>query len=181
MIYLDNHSTTPLDPAALAAMLPIFGEHFANAGSVTHAAGRAVAERIDRSIANLSAMIGASDDEVVITSGATESNNLALLGACLHPRQTRRKVVAVTTEHKAILDPLQRLVQQGFEVELAGIVHAQRVDAEGQTGQGVERGEEIDCRAGDPSRKPAADQDIFAGIRRVQSREAHEVFVVQVR
>ncbi len=129
MIYLDNHSTTPLDPAALAAMLPIFGEHFANAGSVTHAAGRAVAERIDRSIANLSAMIGASDDEVVITSGATESNNLALLGACLHPRQTRRKVVAVTTEHKAILDPLQRLVQQGFEVELVPILQRPAAEA----------------------------------------------------
>ncbi|MCA9181120.1 MAG: cysteine desulfurase, partial [Planctomycetales bacterium] len=118
MIYLDNHATTPLDPAALAAMLPLLGEHFANAGSVTHAAGRAVAAQIDAAIADMARMIGAADDELVITSGATESNNLALLGACLHPRQTRRKVVSVVTEHKAVLDPLSRLKQHGFEIEL---------------------------------------------------------------
>lgn len=118
MIYLDNHATTPLDPAALAAMLPLLGEHFANAGSVTHAAGRAVAAQIDAAIADMAHMIGAADDELVITSGATESNNLALLGACLHPRQTRRKVVSVVTEHKAVLDPLSRLKQHGFAVEL---------------------------------------------------------------
>ena len=99
MIYLDNHATTPLDPAALSAMLPMLGEHFANAGSITHAAGRAVAAQIDAAIADMARMIGAADDELVITSGATESNNLSLLGACLHPRQTRREVVSVMTEH----------------------------------------------------------------------------------
>ena len=121
MIYLDNHATTPLDPAALAAMLPLLGEHFANAGSVTHAAGRAVAAQVDSAIVDTARMIGAADDELVITSGATESNNLALLGACLHPRQTRRKVVSVATEHKAILDPLARLRQHGFDVELVPV------------------------------------------------------------
>lgn len=129
MIYLDNHSTTPLDPAALEAMLPLLGEQFANAGSVTHAAGRAVAERIDRALANLSAMIGASDDELVITSGATESNNLALLGTCLHPRQTRRKVVSVVTEHKATLDPLRRLQLHGFEIELVPVLQRPAANA----------------------------------------------------
>lgn len=99
-------------------MLPLLGEHFANAGSVTHAAGRAVAAQVDAAIANTARLIGAADDELVITSGATESNNLALLGACLHPRQTRRKVVSVVTEHKAVLDPLSRLKQHGFTIEL---------------------------------------------------------------
>lgn len=121
MIYLDNHATTQLEPAALAAMLPLFNEHFANAGSITHAAGRAVAAQIDSAIADMAHMLGAADDELVITSGATESNNLALLGACLHPRQKRRKVVSVVTEHKAVLDPLSRLKQHGFAVELVHV------------------------------------------------------------
>ncbi len=129
MIYLDNHATTPLDPSALAAMLPLFDRQFANAGSLTHAAGREVAQLVDQAIASLSAMIGAGPDELVITSGATESNNLALLGTCLHPRQTRRKIVSVTTEHKALLDPLQRLGQLGFTVEHVRVVAQPEPDA----------------------------------------------------
>ncbi len=139
MIYLDNHATTQLDPNALAAMLPLLHERFANAGSVTHAAGREIAEQIDTAIAQLAAMIGAAEDELVITSGATESNNLALFGVCHHPRQTRRKIVSVVTEHKAVLDPLHRLQQQGFHVELipvldrtspaAGLVDLHRLSA----------------------------------------------------
>lgn len=103
-------------------MLPLLREHYANAGSVTHAAGRAVAAQIDECVAELARMIGATEDELVITSGATESNNLAILGACLHPRQTRRKVVSVETEHKAVLDPVARLKQHGFTVELAPVL-----------------------------------------------------------
>ncbi len=99
-------------------MLPWFGENFANAGSVTHAAGRAVSEQVHAAIASTARLIGAAADELVITSGATESNNLALFGVCLHPRQTRRKVISVATEHKAVLDPLSRLKQHGFEVDL---------------------------------------------------------------
>lgn len=117
MIYLDNHATTPLDPAALQAMLPFFQQQFANAGSITHQFGRDVAQRVDAAIASLAHMIGASDDELVITSGATESNNLALFGVMLHPRQKRRKIISVVTEHKAILDPLNRLKSMGFDVQ----------------------------------------------------------------
>jgi len=122
VIYLDNHSTTPLDPLALAAMLPLFNEHFANAGSTTHAAGRAVAEQVEQAIASMSTMLGASPDELVMTSGATESNNLALFGTGFHPRATRRKLVSVRTEHKALLDPLARLAQHGFQVELVNVL-----------------------------------------------------------
>ncbi len=118
MIYLDHHATTPLDPEALAAMLPMMTEHFANAGSITHEAGREVAEIVDRSLNELCNLIGAAADELVITSGATESNNLALFGVCLHPRQKRRKIVSLVSEHKAVLDPLKRLEQIGFEVVL---------------------------------------------------------------
>lgn len=118
MIYLDNHATTPLDPSAFAAMVPLMREQFANAGSVTHAAGREVAEIVEQAQVRLAACLGAAADEVIITSGATESNNLALFGSCLHPRQTRRKVLSLMTEHKAVLDPLTRLQKLGFQVEL---------------------------------------------------------------
>ena len=93
-------------------------DHFANAGSITHEAGRAVAERLERARHELASLFGATDDELVITSGATESNNLALFGTCLHPRQKRRKIVSLVSEHKAVLDPLRRLEQAGFEVAL---------------------------------------------------------------
>lgn len=122
MIYLDNHATTPLDPNALQAMLPFFQQHFANAGSITHQFGRDVAQRVDAAIASLAHMIGATEDELVITSGATESNNLALFGVMLHPRQKRRKVISVVTEHKASLDPLNRLKSMGFDVQLIQVL-----------------------------------------------------------
>lgn len=122
MIYLDNHATTPLDPYALQAMLPFFQQQFANAGSITHQFGRDVAQRVDAAIASLAHMIGAADDELVITSGATESNNLAIFGVMLHPRQKRRKIISVVTEHKSILDPLNRLKSMGFVVQLIPVL-----------------------------------------------------------
>jgi len=99
-------------------MLPLFQQQFANAGSITHQAGRYVAELVDTALTDLAAMLGATSDEIVVTSGATESNNLALFGTCLHPRQKRRKIVSVVSEHRALLDPLARLEKQGFEVVL---------------------------------------------------------------
>lgn len=133
MIYLDNHATTPIDPVALEAMLPYLSQEFANAGSVTHAAGRKVAQAVAAAVAGLAASIGSEPDEIVITSGATESNNLALQGVLHHPRQNRRKVVSITTEHKAVLDPLQRLAQQGFEVHCVPVI--QQSENEPLTGQ----------------------------------------------
>ena len=125
MIYLDHHATTPLEPDALAAMLPLLTDHFANAGSITHEAGRAVAELTDRALSELSFILGATSDEVIVTSGATESNNLALFGVCFHPRQKRRKVISLVSEHKATLDPLKRLQQMGFEVILLPVANNQ--------------------------------------------------------
>jgi cysteine desulfurase len=122
LIYLDHHATTPLDSKALEAMLPLMREQFANAGSVTHEAGRQVAELVQQAVTELAFCLGASPEEIVITSGATESNNLALFGVCLHPRQTRRKVISVVSEHKALLDPLDRLERHGFRVELIPVL-----------------------------------------------------------
>ncbi len=102
-------------------MLPLMSEQYANAGSITHEAGRRVAELVGQAVADTAALIGASADELVVTSGATESNNLALFGACLHGRQKRRKVVSVVSEHKAVLDPLSRLARHGFDVVLVPV------------------------------------------------------------
>jgi cysteine desulfurase len=122
MIYFDNHATTPVDPDVLAAMMPYFQSEFGNAGSITHELGRRVGNAIAEATESVAQSIGATADEIVFTSGATESNNLALFGHCLHPRQKRRKLISFATEHRAILDPLQRLRSHGFEVVLLPVM-----------------------------------------------------------
>ena len=115
-IYLDNQATTRMDPAVIAAMLPLMETHYANPGSFSHAAGRLVAESVNEAIAEMASRFNADSDELIVTSGATESNNLALFGVALHPKQKRRTIVSLATEHRALLDPLSRLEKNGFEV-----------------------------------------------------------------
>ncbi len=115
-IYLDNHASTRIDPAVIEAMLPMMDLHYANPGSTTHRAGRLVGELVEDAIQRIAAFFNANSDEVVVTSGATESNNLALFGVAMHPKQKRRSIVSLTTEHRALLDPLARLEKLGFEV-----------------------------------------------------------------
>jgi cysteine desulfurase len=117
-IYLDNHATTRVDPRVIDAMLPWFDIHYANPGSVTHEAGRSAKSAIEEALSAIGQSFGVDADDVVITSGATESNNLAILGTCLHPRQKRRKVVSVVSEHHAVLGPLEKLAKLGFDVVL---------------------------------------------------------------
>lgn len=114
-IYLDNQSTTPCDPRVIEAIQPFWLDTFANAHSV-HAAGREAREHYDRAITEIAAHWGATPTEIVLTSGATEANNLAIFGVALHPRQKRRQIITVETEHPAVLDPLQQLSSAGFEV-----------------------------------------------------------------
>jgi len=118
MIYLDHHATTPMDPIVRDAMLPYFCEHFANPGSASHAAGRLVAQAVEEATCQTAAAIGASADEILFTSGATESINLALFGTLYHPREKRRQVISVVTEHRATLDPLHRLQKSQRDVVL---------------------------------------------------------------
>lgn len=115
-IYLDNHSTTRLDPRVLEAMLPWLTEHYGNAGSATHEMGREARAAVDRARDTLAAAIGATAREIVFTSGATESNNLAILGFAARAPVDRRHVVTVVTEHHAVLDPLEHLERTGFAV-----------------------------------------------------------------
>jgi cysteine desulfurase len=115
-IYLDNHATTRMDPRVVDAMLPWMLTEFANPGSVTHEPGRRVANKIDACRERVAALLNASDEDVVFTSGATESINLAIFGTALHPKQKRRRIVSAPTEHRAVLDPLNRLQKEGWEI-----------------------------------------------------------------
>ncbi len=117
MIYLDHHATTPIDPAVLDTMLPFLREQFGNPGSTTHLLGRAAKTAVEAATQGIADQFGCSPSEIVFTSGATESNNLACFGYCLHPLHSRKKIVSIQTEHRAILDPLNRLAQLGFQVE----------------------------------------------------------------
>jgi cysteine desulfurase len=116
-VYLDYHATTPVDPRVLAAMLPFFSEQFGNAASRTHAFGWRAAEAVDAARGQVAAIIGARPaEEIVFTSGATESVNLALKGVAAANRERGNHIVTVATEHRAVLDTCRRLEQEGFRV-----------------------------------------------------------------
>ena len=108
IIYLDNHSTTRVDPRVVEAMIPVFDTDYGNSGSVTHELGLDAHDLVHSSGSTIAEIIGAEVDEIVFTSGATESNNLAIRGIC-HPESKRRHIITVQTEHKAVLDPIERL------------------------------------------------------------------------
>jgi cysteine desulfurase len=117
-IYLDNQATTPCDPRVVAAMLPFFTEHFANPHSAEHIMGRFAEEAVEVARAHVAALIGADLREVVFTSGATESNNIAIKGAARHAARSgdpRRRIVTVATEHKCVLESVADLQAEGFE------------------------------------------------------------------
>jgi cysteine desulfurase len=115
-IYLDAHATTPVDPRVLAAMLPYFQERFGNASSRTHTHGREAEAAVEGARAQAAAAIGGSAKEIVWTSGATEADNLALLGACEAYRDRGDHVVTCVTEHPAVLDSCRHLESRGFRV-----------------------------------------------------------------
>lgn len=117
-VYLDSHATTPVDPVALEAMLPFFRAEFGNPASRNHAYGWRADKAVGQGREQVAGLIGASPREIVFTSGATESNNLALKGAARAAQGKRDRLISVVTEHKAVLDPLARLGKQGFRVTL---------------------------------------------------------------
>lgn len=115
-IYMDYHATTPVDPRVVQTMLPYFTEHFGNAASRTHAYGWQAEAAVETARDTIGALIGASGREIVITSGATESNNLAIKGVAEFYQSKGNHVVTSTIEHKAVLDSCKRLETQGFQV-----------------------------------------------------------------
>ena len=120
-VYLDNQATTPCDPRVVAAMLPWFTERFGNPHSTEHAMGRQAEQAVEAARAQVAALIGADPREIVLTSGATESNNIAIKGAArfhaarFNTSSERRRIVTVATEHKCVLESVADLAAEGFE------------------------------------------------------------------
>src|SRR5437667_489907 len=115
-IYMDNHATTPLDPRVLEAMMPYLTDQFGNAASRTHKFGWEAEEAVEEARKQLAALIGADAREIVITSGATESDNLAVKGVAWMYREKGNHIITAVTEHKAILDTCKHLEKEGFRV-----------------------------------------------------------------
>lgn len=116
-IYLDNQATTPVDPRVLDSMMPYFREKFGNPHSRSHAYGWEVEEAVEEARARVAAIVGADPKEIVFTSGATESNNLAIKGVAHFYGDRKRHIVTVLTEHKCVLDSCRHLQQEGFEID----------------------------------------------------------------
>jgi cysteine desulfurase len=123
-IYLDNHSTTRVDPRVVEAMLPYFDEVYGNAASTSHLFGWAARDAVELAREAIAAAIGAASREIVFTSGATESNNLAIRGVAERQRRKGNHLITVTTEHKAVLDPMERLGRRGYELTLLPVEQA---------------------------------------------------------
>ena len=117
-VYLDHHATTRTDPRVLQAMLPYFTEKFGNAASTSHRFGWEAGEAVDHAREQIAAALGANSREIIFTSGATESNNLAIKGVALAAQRRGKHLVTAASEHKAILDPVKRLAREGWDVTI---------------------------------------------------------------
>jgi cysteine desulfurase len=117
-LYLDNAATTPVDPAVIAQMHACLGEEgwFANPSATAHEAGRAAAQRVELARAQVARLLGAQAEQIVFTSGATEADNLAVLGTARALAPERRHVISARTEHKAVLEAVRQLTREGFTV-----------------------------------------------------------------
>jgi cysteine desulfurase len=129
-IYLDYQATTPLDPRVLEAMMPYFTYKFGNPHSRSHSYGWEAEEAVEKARAQLGKLIGADEKEVIFTSGATESNNLAIKGVAEFYKDRRSHIVTTVTEHKCVLDTCRHLEQQGFSVTYLPVQKNGLVDLE---------------------------------------------------
>jgi cysteine desulfurase len=131
-IYMDNNATTRVDPRVVEAMLPFFSEHYGNAASRNHGFGWKAEEAVETAREQVARLIGADKREIIFTSGATESNNLALKGVAASARGQGNHIVTVQTEHRAVLDPCRRLQADGcavtfLPVDAAGVLSADQI------------------------------------------------------
>jgi cysteine desulfurase len=129
-VYLDNHSTTPIDPRVLEAMLPFFNEKFGNAASRNHAFGWEAEAAVDQAREEIARLIRATARDIVFTSGATESNNLAIKGIAEGHKERGNHIVTCATEHRAVLDSCKALERRGVAVTYLPVDRAGRLDLE---------------------------------------------------
>jgi cysteine desulfurase len=127
-VYMDNNATTQVDPRVVEAMLPYFTEIFGNAASRSHSFGWTAEKAVEAAREQVGSLIGASGKEIVWTSGATESNNLAIKGAAEFNRDRGNHIITAQTEHKAVLDTCKRLEKQGFDVTYLPVEQDGRVN-----------------------------------------------------
>jgi len=120
-IYMDHHATTPVDERVLEAMLPYFRDRFGNAASRVHAHGQAARDAVEAARADVAGLIGARAEELIFTSGATESDNLAITGTARGRASEGKHIITVRTEHKAVLDTCSALEQEGWRVTRLGV------------------------------------------------------------
>ena len=129
-IFMDYHSTTPVDPRVVEAMLPYFSSHFGNAASRNHSFGWTAEKAVDDAREQVGALIGASGKEIIWTSGATESNNLAIKGAAHFYKDRGNHIITTQVEHKSVLDTCKRLENEGFEVTYLPVEKDGRISPE---------------------------------------------------
>jgi cysteine desulfurase len=120
-IYLDNHATTPMDPRVLEEMLPYFVERFGNAASKGHSFGWDAEHAVETARERVAKLIGAAAEEIVFTSGATESDNLAIKGVAELCREKGNHIITAATEHRAVLDSCKRLEKEGCRITVLGV------------------------------------------------------------
>lgn len=127
-IYMDHHATTPVEPRVLEAMLPYFTEVFGNASSKDHEFGYQASQAVEKARAQIAALINSRSDEIIFTSGATESDNLALFGVTERYADKGNHIITCVTEHKAVLDAAKRLEAQGKRVTYLCVDQYGRID-----------------------------------------------------
>lgn len=137
VIYLDCHSTTPVDPEVMRVMLPCFTDLFGNAGSHSHAYGLAARELVDDARRDFASELGVEPDEIVFTSGSTESNNLAVFGAAKRWAGKRKQIVTIGLEHPSVLEPIRQLEREGWHVAFVPVCPQFGNDPKNAAGIGV--------------------------------------------
>jgi cysteine desulfurase len=129
-IYMDNNSTTRVDPRVVEAMLPYFTEKYGNAASRSHAYGWESEAAVEESRDQIAELIGSTGKEILFTSGATESNNLAIKGVAAMYKKKGNHLITAATEHKAVLDPFKRLEKEGYQITILPVDRYGQVSAE---------------------------------------------------